>query len=151
MTPNDKHRKFVELYCMTGNAIGSYKEVYKCAHSTAKGRASKLLDMPEIQAEVAKIQEELWKKTRMNASEVLALLAEIARGNTTDQVVQVLQNGEVVKADQRVSNRDRIQALTLLGKNYKLFTDRIDVNQKVKKDIKVVVKPASELKGIRKK
>lgn len=143
MRISNKHRKFVELYCTGMDATSAYKEAFGCQRSTAKSGAYKMLKKPEIQAEMQKIQEDLWKKTRMNSVEVLALLAEIARGNTTDQVTQVLQNGKVIQAESRVSTKDRLQALQLIGKNMKMFTERVDMNANVKKDIKVNVMPMS--------
>lgn len=144
MKVTERHRQFVEEYCTTGNATRSYMKVFKCAESTAKARASRLLNEPEIREEVKEIQYELWKKTRMSSVEVLALLADIARGNSSNMVTQVLQNGKVIQVEERVSTKDRLQALQLIGKNMKMFTDRVDVNANVKKSIKINVVPMSE-------
>ena len=44
------------------------------------------------------------------------------------QVVTVTQLGEVVKAQKKISEKDQLRALELLGKYHKLFTDKVEAN-----------------------
>ncbi len=58
ITPS--HIKFIEKYAETGNGTLSYRYAYpKAAYSTARAESSRLLDKPEIIAELESKREEL--------------------------------------------------------------------------------------------
>ena len=61
-------------------------------------------------------------------NEALIRLSEKARGESFEEIVTVTQLGEVVKAKKRISEKDQLKALELMGKYHKLFTDKVDAN-----------------------
>ena len=64
----------------------------------------------------------------MNINEALIRLSEKARGESYEELVTVTQLGEVVKAQKKISEKDQLRALELLGKYHKLFTDKVEAN-----------------------
>ncbi|MCJ0299885.1 terminase small subunit, partial [Clostridioides difficile] len=61
-----------------------------------------------------------------DAKEVMEYLTKILRNQEQEEVVIVSENGpEIIKKD--VSIRDRNKAAELLGKRYRLFTDKVEV------------------------
>ena len=61
-------------------------------------------------------------------NEALIRLSEKARGESFEEIVTVTQLGEVVKAEKRISEKDQLKALELMGKYHKLFTDKVEAN-----------------------
>ncbi|HBG8490053.1 terminase small subunit, partial [Clostridioides difficile] len=61
-----------------------------------------------------------------DAKEVMEYLTKIVRNEAKEEVVVVSEYGpEIIKKD--VSIRDRNKAAELLGKRYRLFTDKVEV------------------------
>lgn len=65
--------------------------------------------------------------------EILQILTDIARGVTEEEVVQFSQLGEELRTTRKPTIKDRMKASELLGKRYRMWTDKIeaDVNQQV--------------------
>jgi sulfur relay (sulfurtransferase) DsrC/TusE family protein len=51
-----KHRLFADNYFKSGNAAGSYRDIYKCQVKAAASSACKLLKRPDIQAHLAALE-----------------------------------------------------------------------------------------------
>jgi phage terminase small subunit len=60
--------------------------------------------------------------------EILEGLTRIARGIEEEEVVTITQLGEVVRTERTPTNKDKLRAWELLGKRYRLFTDKIEAN-----------------------
>ena len=90
----------------------------------------------EVAKYVEEQMEQLKKDTIADADEVLQLLTSIARGETTEENAFVDKNGEPVIVKTKVKEKERIKALELLGKRYKLYVDKVEAN--VDGEVKVV-------------
>ncbi|NYV28421.1 terminase small subunit [Streptobacillus felis] len=71
----------------------------------------------------------------LSANEVLSLLSDIAKGEAKEEVIITVGVGdgvsEVKRVEKRVSEKERIRALELLGKRHMLFTDKVENNSNV--------------------
>ena len=56
------------------------------------------------------------------------LLTSIARGEQTEQTLQLCGDGCQELVDKDISAKDRLKALELLGKRYGTFAEKIDVS-----------------------
>lgn len=69
----------------------------------------------------------------MSAQENVSLLTVAARGEMTEDCVMLVRDGcgkvQIVHEEKRISIKERLKALELLGKINGLFTDKIEVTQ----------------------
>lgn len=61
-----KHRLFADLYFKSGNAAGSYRDVYQCSPKAAKSAAYKVLQRADVDAHLAELKT---AKTNLTAIE----------------------------------------------------------------------------------
>ena len=62
--------------------------------------------------------------------EILQILTDIARGITEEEVVQFSQLGEELRTTRKPTIKDRMKASELLGKRYRMFTDKTELEIK---------------------
>jgi phage terminase small subunit len=106
-----KQQKFIDAYLGAANGNGTKAAQlagYKGSPQTLKAVASENLAKPNLARE---IQKRL--KTAMTGDEVLQELSDLASADCDEPV--------------RVS--DKLKALELMGKNHKLFTDKVETNE----------------------
>ena len=120
---------FADEYIISLNATQSYLKAYpNVTEDTARTNGCKLLANTNIKNY---IDEQLAKKQDeriMKQDEILRLLTSIARGEQTEQTLQLCGDGCQELVDKDISAKDRIKALELLGKRYGTFAEKIDVN-----------------------
>lgn len=134
LTP--KQKAFAEYYIETGNATES---AIKAGYSkkTARVIGQENLLKPALKSYIDEKMKELESKRIAKAEEVLEYLTRVLRGEETEQVVVTENIGDFMSEakviDKKLSAKDKIKAAELLGKRYRLFTDKIeaDVNQTV--------------------
>ena len=131
----EKKKKFADYYIKTGNATESAKYA-GYSEKTAYSSGQRLLKDVEVAKYVEETMEQLKKETIADADEVLQLLTSIARGETTEENAFVDKNGNPVIVKTQVKEKERIKALELLGKRYKLYVDKVEAN--VDGEVKVV-------------
>ena len=131
----EKKKKFADYYIKTGNATESAKYA-GYSEKTAYSSGQRLLKDVEVARYVEETMEQLKKETIADADEVLQLLTSIARGETTEENAFVDKNGNPVIVKTQVKEKERIKALELLGKRYKLYVDKVEAN--VDGEVKVV-------------
>jgi len=139
----DKQRLFIEEYLTCWNATQAAKRAgYTGSYDVLRVMASETLRKPEVREA---IEARLAEKA-MAADEVLARLAEIARGSMADFIsvnghtridfkkAEALGKMHLIKTYSkngrtgvRLELHDPLKALELLGKAHGLFTERIDV------------------------
>lgn len=99
----------------------------------------------EMKAYIDEQLERLHTEKTADAQEVLEYLTAVLRGESSSEIVVVEGCGEGVSEARRVQKapdeKDRLKAAELLGKRYRLFTDKLDVDG----GISVVIKGESEL------
>ncbi|MBI6020017.1 terminase small subunit [Clostridium perfringens] len=134
LTP--KQKAFAEYYIETGNATESARKAgYK--GKNLNRIASENLSKLDIKNYIDEKMKELESKRIAKAEEVLEYLTRVLRGEETEQVVVTENIGDFMSEakviDKELSAKDKIKAAELLGKRYRLFTDKIeaDVNQTV--------------------
>ncbi|AOY53683.1 terminase small subunit [Clostridium perfringens] len=134
LTP--KQKAFAEYYIETGNATESARKAgYK--GKNLNRIASENLSKLDIKNYIDEKMKELESKRIAKAEEVLEYLTRVLRGEETEQVVVTENIGDFMSeakvVDKEISAKDKIKAAELLGKRYRLFTDKIeaDVNQTV--------------------
>lgn len=95
---------------------------------TADRIANQNLRKLEIQSRIKKMRDEYYDKTIMSAKEVEYLLSKAGRGELKEEVVVIegvgdgFSESKIIK--KRLSAKDRIKALELMGKRHHLFEDQ---------------------------
>ena len=120
---------FADEYIISLNATQSYLKAYpNVTEDTARTNGCKLLANANIKKYIDKRLASKEDERIMKQDEILMLLTSIARGEQTEQTLQLCGDGcqELVNKD--ISAKDRIKALELLGKRYGTFADNVNVN-----------------------
>lgn len=120
-----KQQRFADEYIRTGNAYQSainagYSETY------AKGNVVKLLENVSVKSYIDKRLEELKKESIAEQDEILQYLTSVMRGEMKEQTLvgQGMGYQEIDSMD--VGAKDRIKAAELLGKRYRMWTEKIE-------------------------
>lgn len=133
-----KQKRFADEYIISGNAeeaavIAGYSEKY------ARGNAYKLVANSGIKSYIDKRIKELDDKQIAKQEEVLKYLTSVMRGEQTEQVLYGMGEGMQGKTLIEVGAKDRIKAAELLGKRYRLFTDKVELDADVDMELNVKV------------
>lgn len=149
---NRKHEQFINEYLQCWNATQAYLKVYpKSSYGAARRDASRLLTNADIAQEVQRRIDE----NAMSSNEVLARLAEHARGDIDDYLsadgffdiqaarrakrtrlirkyktkstTVVIDDTERTTVEVEFEMYDAQSALNLLGRHHKLFVDKSEV------------------------
>ena len=126
----EKQKRFADYYIETGNAT---QAAVKAGYSKkyANTNANKLLQNTTIKNYIDEKLEEMSSQRIASANEVMELLTSAARGELEEEVVVVESVGDycseakIIK--KQIGAKDRIKAAELLGKRYRLFTDKLEV------------------------
>jgi phage terminase small subunit len=118
----ERQKRFADFYIQSGNITESaVKAGYSENYAIAQGY--KLLANVGIKAYVDEQLKLLANKRIMQAEEVMQLLTSIARNEEQEEVVVFGESGPSL-VTKRMSAKDRIKALELIGKRYTLWTDK---------------------------
>lgn len=123
-----KQKAFADYYIELGNATkAAEKAGYKKPHVQGSQNLEKLSVKNYIDERMKKIED----KRIAKADEVLKYLTKILRGEETEQVVVTENIGDYMSearvVNKEISAKDKIKAAELLGKRYRLFTDKVEV------------------------
>ena len=126
----EKQKRFADYYIETGNAT---QAAVKAGYSKkyANTNANKLLQNTTIKNYIDEKLEEMSSQRIASANEVMELLTSAARGELEEEVVVVENIGDycseakVIK--KQIGAKDRLKAAELLGKRYRLWTDKVEV------------------------
>ena len=130
---NVRQKAFCEYYVECGNATEAAKKA-GYSEKTAYSIGQRLLKKVEIKNYIKALMDNKLSANILNANEVLSLLSDIAKGKTEEEIIITVGVGdgvsEIKKVEKRVSEKDRLKALELLGKRHMLFTDKttVDIN-----------------------
>lgn len=141
---NARQKRFCEEYLIDCNAAqAAIRAGY--SEKTAYSIGDENLKKPELKAYIDEQLELLHNEKTADAQEVLEYLTAVLRGESCSEIVVVEGCGEGVSEARRVTKKpdekDRLKAAELLGKRYRLFTDKLDVDG----GVSVVIKGESEL------
>lgn len=139
MKLTEKQKIFADEYLVDLNATRAYRIAYPRVKSdnVAAVNGTRLLRNAKVKEYIDERLKQLEDKRIAKADEVLQYLTSVMRNEVKEEVVVVEGEGDgcssarTIKKD--MSAKDRNKAAELLGKRYRLFTDRIeaDVNQTV--------------------
>ena len=126
----EKQRRFADYFVETGNGTEAAKKAgYK--GKNLNRIAAENLSKLDIKNYIDEKLEEMSSKRIASANEVMELLTSAARGELEEEVVVVENIGDycseakVIK--KQIGAKDRIKAAELLGKRYRLWTDKLEV------------------------
>ena len=125
-----KQQRFADEYIISGNAYQSaitagYSENY------AKGNVVKLLENVSVKSYIDEKLAELQSQKVADQQEVLEYLTAVMRGEKTEPLLVLDGEGtqKVINAVPPVQARTK--AAELLGKRYRLFTDKVELDATV--------------------
>ena len=124
---NDKQKAFADYYIESLNATESYKKVYECSYNTARTNGARLLTNANIKKYIDEVMSAKDESRIASQDEILQILTDIARGITEEEVVQFSQLGEELRTTRKPTIKDRMKASELLGKRYRLFVDKAEL------------------------
>ena len=120
---------FADEYIISLNATQSYLKAYpEATYNTANVEGCKLLVKPSVKQYIDERMASKQDERIMKQDEILRLLTSIARGEQTEQTLQLCGEGRQKLVDKDISAKDRLKALELLGKRYGTFAEKIDVS-----------------------
>ena len=131
MKLNIKQKAFADYFIETGNA---YQSAIKAGYSEnyAKGNVIKLLENESVKAYIDERMKQIESDRIAKAEEVLAFLSASLRGEVLEEVVstETDETGGIrpVIIKKQISIKDRIKAAELLGKRYRMWTDKVAAN-----------------------
>ena len=122
-----KQKRFADEYIISANATAA---AIKAGYSkkTARSIGQENLTKPDIKAYIDERLEKLDSEKIADQKEVLQYLSSVMRGEQQEKtLISIGEFGqEVVDID--VGAKDRIKAAELLGKRYRLFTDKVEMD-----------------------
>lgn len=120
---------FADEYIISLNATQSYLKAYPNAtEDTARTNGCKLLTNTNIRKYIDERLASKEDERIMKQDEILRILTSIARGEQTEQTLQLCGDGCQELVDKDISAKDRLKALELLGKRYGTFADKVIVD-----------------------
>lgn len=126
----DKQKRFCSEYLIDLNVTqAAIRAGYTPKY--ADKRAYELLDKPLIKSYIDEELKKIEDEKIADAKEVMQYLTSVMRNEVTEEVVVVEGEGDgcssavVVKKD--MSAKDRNKAAELLGKRYRLFTEKMEI------------------------
>ena len=127
MKLNEKQKAFCDFYIESLNATESYKMAYNCSYNTARTNGARLLTNANIKKYIDETMSAKDESRIASQDEILQILTDIARGITEEEVVQFSQLGEELRTTRKPTIKDRMKASELLGKRYRLFVDKAEL------------------------
>ena len=121
-----KQKQFADEYIRTGNAYQSainvgYSEKY------AKARSHKMLENVGINQYIDDNLEIIQKESIAEADEIMRYLTRVLRGEEKEEILVYVGDGMQEIQTIRPSAKDRIKAAELLGKRYRMWTDKHEI------------------------
>ena len=130
MKLTEKQKRFADYYIETGNATESARRAgYK--GKNLNNVASENLAKVGVKSYIDEKLKILQDERTASAKEVLEFLTKSMRGELDEEIVVVEGTGdgtsEARKIKKQIGLRERIKSAELLGKRYRLFTDKVEV------------------------
>ena len=120
-----KQKQFADEYIRTGNAYQSainvgYSEKY------AKARSHKMLENVGINQYIDDNLEIIQKESIAEADEIMRYLTRVLRAEEKEEILVYVGDGMQEIQTIQPSAKDRIKAAELLGKRYRMWTDKVE-------------------------
>ena len=127
MKLNEKQKAFCDFYIESLNATESYRKAYECGYNTARTNGARLLTNANIKKYIDDIMQSKDESRIASQDEILQILTDIARGITEEEVVSFTPMGGELRTTRKPTIKDRMKASELLGKRYRLFADKVEM------------------------
>ncbi len=129
----EKQKMFVDEYLIDLNGTRAYKAVYKNIKSdkAAASRASKLLGQDDIREYKDRRLKELENERTADIQEVMEYLTSVMRGESHSSVLAMCGDGCQEIIEKPPDEKERLRAAELLGKRYRLFTDKVEIEGEI--------------------
>ena len=130
-----KQKAFADYYIELGNAT---EAAVRAGYSkkTAKAIGSENLTKPAINEYIQERLKAIEDSRIADGDEVLRYLTSVMRGESQSEVVVVEGVGEgcseAKRIDKSPDEKERLKAAELLGKRYRLFTEKIEVKDEAR-------------------
>lgn len=126
----EKQLRFADEYIKEPNATKAYMTAYPNVkkESTANAAGSRMLANVKVSSYIDERMKQLQSERIADATEVLETLTSVLRGQKKGTALVGAGMGEqdVMQVEPTVA--EKIRAAELLGKRYKLFTDKVETN-----------------------
>ena len=121
-----KQKQFADEYIRTGNAYQSainvgYSEKY------AKARSHKMLENVGINQYIDDNLEIIQKESIAEADEIMRYLTRVLRAEEKEEILVYVGDGMQEIQTIQPSAKDRIKAAELLGKRYRMWTEKHEI------------------------
>ena len=130
MKLTEKQKRYADYYIETGNITEAATRA-GYSKKTARVIGQENLLKPAIKGYIDEKLEAMQDERTASAKEVLEFLTKSMRGEIKEEVVVVEGTGdgtsEARTVKKQIGLRDRIKSAELLGKRYRLFTDKVEV------------------------
>ena len=125
----EKQKIFADEYIIDLNATRAYKAAYPSVKkdNVASAAASRMLGNVNVKAYIDEQLEKLKSERVADQQEVLEFLTSVMRGKKTEPLLVLDGEGKQKVVDAIPPVQARTKAAELLGKRYRLFTDKQEV------------------------
>lgn len=123
---NNRQKRFCDEYLIDCNGTRAAKRA-GYSPNTADTTACRLLKRPEVREYIDSQLEMLHSQRTADAREVMEYLTAVMRGEKKEQILKLDGDGVQVITEIDFSARERLKAAELLGKRYRMFTDKKQV------------------------
>lgn len=125
----EKQKIFADEYIIDLNATRAYKAAYPSVKkdNVASAAASRMLGNVKVKAYIDEQLEKLKSERVADQQEVLEFLTSVMRGKKTEPLLVLDGEGKQKVVNATPPVQARTKAAELLGKRYRLFTDKQEV------------------------
>lgn len=129
----EKQKIFADEYIICLNATMAYKKAYPNVKKdeVARANGSRLLTNANIKAYIDEQLEKLQSERVADQQEVMEYLTAVMRGKKTEPLLVLDGEGKQKVVDAIPPVQARTKAAELLGKRYRLFTDKVELDATV--------------------
>ena len=129
----EKQKIFADEYIICLNATKAYKKAYPNVKKdeVARANGSRLLTNANVKAYIDEQLEKLQSERVADQQEVLEYLTAVMRGKKTEPLLVLDGEGKQKVVDAIPPVQARTKAAELLGKRYRLFTDKVELDATV--------------------
>ena len=129
----EKQKIFADEYIICLNATKAYKKAYPNVKKdeVARANGSRLLTNANVKAYIDEQLEKLQSERVADQQEVLEYLTAVMRGKKTEPLLVLDGEGKQKVVDAIPPVQTRTKAAELLGKRYRLFTDKVELDATV--------------------
>ena len=129
----EKQKIFADEYIICLNATRAYKKAYPNVKKdeVARANGSRLLTKANVKAYIDEQLEKLQSERVADQQEVMEYLTAVMRGEKTEPLLVLDGEGKQKVVDAVPPVQSRTKAAELLGKRYRLFTDKVELDATV--------------------